>query len=110
MERAQALIQSRSARQIYQIHSSAESQGPDVVIACEGSGTVSPDDGSKEGKKPKTLLEIHVYRPHESLGGILSLLNFDRKFLSRMIKQGYKDALDHDCDKNGCLLLKPDPM
>ena len=53
--------------------------------------------------KPYKKIAVHVYHPPKSLGGIMSLLDFDRKFLASMIRKGYRDALNHDCGANGCV-------
>lgn len=56
-------------------------------------------------KSPYSKVVIHVYHPPRSLGGVLGLLNFDRKFLSQMIRKGYHDTINHDCVRNGCVLV-----
>jgi NTE family protein len=47
---------------------------------------------------------IHVYRPYESLGGLLALMNFDRRYVKEMIEKGYTDTIYHNCESNGCVL------
>jgi len=59
-----------------------------------------------KNKSPYRKVVVHVYHPPRSLGDILDLLNFDRKFLSDMIQKGYDDTLSHDCKSSGCVLLE----
>lgn len=54
---------------------------------------------------PMRRLTVHVHHPAKSLGGIVGLLNFDRKFLARMIRKGYRDTCAHDCQANGCVVI-----
>lgn len=62
---------------------------------------IKSDGGTHAKYRPVT---IHVYQPPESLGGLLSLLNFKKKFLAEMIANGYDTTLKHDCQKNGCVI------
>jgi predicted acylesterase/phospholipase RssA len=49
-------------------------------------------------------LTIHLYRPHEDLGGSLGVMNFDRDQIIALIERGYRDVADHDCVASQCLL------
>ena len=50
------------------------------------------------------VLTIHRYRPAESLGGALAILNFGLAAVREMIARGVEDATNHDCHKNGCVI------
>lgn len=54
--------------------------------------------------RPYRPLEIHSYRPAVDLGGAMGLLDFDLRFLDRLIELGYRDAVAHDCAAQGCVL------
>ncbi len=49
---------------------------------------------------------VHKYFPSESLGGLLGLLDFQRERMQRLVDLGAKDARDHDCEANGCVLAE----
>jgi NTE family protein len=49
-------------------------------------------------------LTVHRYRPKLPLGGIGGLLDFSAPRIQRLIKQGYEDAIHHDCSANECIL------
>ena len=50
-------------------------------------------------------LNVHFYRPSRYQGATLEALNFDRGRISGFIDLGYRDALNHDCGREGCCLL-----
>ncbi|HVS82132.1 MAG TPA: patatin-like phospholipase family protein [Pyrinomonadaceae bacterium] len=49
-------------------------------------------------------ITIHRYQPVDVLGGVLGILNFDARRISDLIKQGFDDAVNHDCAANKCIL------
>ena len=49
-------------------------------------------------------LTLHVYRPESDLGVGSDLLNFEIRHVERLIEQGYRDAVSHDCERAGCSL------
>jgi len=49
-------------------------------------------------------LVIHRYRPTAELGGAETFLDFSQPMIDRMIRQGYEDALSHDCRDAQCVL------
>jgi len=49
-------------------------------------------------------ITIHRYQPVDVLGGVLGILNFDAPRISDLIKQGFDDAVNHDCTANRCTL------
>jgi len=54
---------------------------------------------------PYRKLTIHRYHPHDDLGGgSLALLNFDRDQVESLIKRGFTDAVNHDCNVSHCVL------
>jgi predicted acylesterase/phospholipase RssA len=57
----------------------------------------------EEGREYR-MLTIHRYHPHDLLGGLLDMLNFDRDALAHLIDRGFRDAVDHDCRDCGCVL------
>jgi predicted acylesterase/phospholipase RssA len=46
---------------------------------------------------------IHRYSPRSLFGGVLGLLAFDSEHVSRLIEQGFQDAVTHDCVESGCI-------
>lgn len=50
---------------------------------------------------------VHRYYPGDDLSGPLGLLDFDRDRIKQLIEQGFEDAIDHDCEKEACVLLTP---
>jgi len=55
---------------------------------------------------PYRKLTIHRYHPRDDLGDDLGLMNLDRERTIRISERGYADAIEHDCERNGC--LRPD--
>ena len=53
---------------------------------------------------PYRTLTMHCYHPGDDLGGALGLINFDRDHIQWLIARGYRDALEHNCQRNNCLL------
>lgn len=53
---------------------------------------------------PYKKLTIHRYHPHDELGGILGMLDFEQQTILRLIKRGFKDAAQHDCAASHCIL------
>ena len=49
-------------------------------------------------------LTVHRHVPNEDFGGALGLLNLDRDRLKRLIDQGFRDAVGHDCEANRCII------
>jgi predicted acylesterase/phospholipase RssA len=48
-------------------------------------------------------LEIHRYRSAKHLGGIMDLFQFNMDRVKGLIKQGYQDAIDHNCEDAECI-------
>jgi NTE family protein len=57
----------------------------------------------ESGKRYRPLT-IHRYYPPRGLGGILGFLDSRESRIEDVIRQGYRDALDHDCEANGCAI------
>lgn len=56
-------------------------------------------------------LTIHRYHPNTLLGGIFGLLSFDADNVEKLIGQGYKTAVNHNCQECGCIFPSMrDPM
>ena len=49
-------------------------------------------------------LAVHRYRPTTDLGGAETFLDFSLPTIDRMMRQGYEDALSHDCRDAQCVL------
>jgi NTE family protein len=60
------------------------------------------------GKLPRALT-IHRYFPNKSLGDAFGMLNFHASAIGSMIDEGYSDALNHNCQTNGCVLAHAQP-
>ena len=54
--------------------------------------------------KPYKLLTVHNYRPWHETGQALKLLNFKLENITELIERGFKDAVEHDCVANNCVL------
>jgi hypothetical protein len=62
-----------------------------------------------QGAPPYRPLTIHRYHPHDDLGGILGMLDFDRPHIMDLIRRGFQDAVNHDCRQSGCTLDGREP-
>ena len=47
---------------------------------------------------------IHVHMPAEPMATILRYVDFGREYLQSLIRQGYFDAVSHNCKLNGCVI------
>ncbi|HEY8022169.1 MAG TPA: patatin-like phospholipase family protein [Thermoanaerobaculia bacterium] len=63
----------------------------------------------KDRAEPYRQLTIHRYHPHVLLGGPLGFLDFRRDTLKRLIEDGYRDAIAHDCAASKCVLPSSSP-
>jgi hypothetical protein len=63
----------------------------------------------KDRAEPYRRLTIHRYHPHALLGGPLGFLDFRRDTLKRLIEDGYRDAIAHDCAASKCVLPSSSP-
>jgi len=68
-----------------------------LVARRRGGETVSGPD------KVYRPLVIHRYRPQTDLGGAEAFLDFSPAVVDLMIRQGYADAVAHDCSDAGCV-------
>jgi predicted acylesterase/phospholipase RssA len=50
----------------------------------------------------RRLLTIHKHRPRKNIYGF-DLGQFHRQTIQSLIENGYEDAMNHDCSKNGCV-------
>jgi NTE family protein len=48
-------------------------------------------------------IAIHLYHPRHDCGGALGMLDFGRGRIVELAEQGYRDAVAHDCERQGCL-------
>jgi predicted acylesterase/phospholipase RssA len=56
------------------------------------------------GPKWWDLTTIHRYHPTDDLGDLTGLLDFRADRIDALIERGYRDALRHDCARDGCVL------
>ncbi len=68
--------------------------------AVEAAGKLPMPRGRREYRE----LTIHRYQPRDTLGGILSLLRFDRDRINELIEQGMTDAVHHNCLEEHCVI------
>ena len=80
----------------------AISDDPSVLRALGGIESVVR---RRQTDRPRRLLTIHRYRPETDLGLGVDLLNFEIDHIQRLIEQGYQDAVDHNCQRSGCLVV-----
>jgi len=72
----------------------------DIENAREVNAAVAAGDAGKNGAhKPLT---VHRYHPKGDLG--VGVLSFGLEGLQRLIDQGTRDAIEHDCDESQCVL------
>ena len=57
-----------------------------------------------------TPVTVHQYFPGDDVSGALGLLDFDRDRIKGLIERGFEDAVQHDCEKNQCVLFEVDPL
>lgn len=56
---------------------------------------------------PYRKLTVHRYHPRGDPGGAFRWLSFGHDHLAALIEEGYNDAIQHDCERNGCVLADP---
>ncbi|MCA1593778.1 MAG: patatin-like phospholipase family protein [Acidobacteria bacterium] len=49
-------------------------------------------------------ITIHLYRPQDTLGGVIGMLDFRRERVEALIEQGFEDTIYHDCKANRCVI------
>ena len=54
--------------------------------------------------QPRRPLVIHRYLPEGILADGAEVLNFSIDHIDSLIKQGYQDAVNHDCEASGCVV------
>lgn len=59
---------------------------------------------SREEVDQPRQLEIHRYYPRGQIGGMIGLLDFDRGRMAELIELGFREAVEHDCAKNKCVM------
>jgi predicted acylesterase/phospholipase RssA len=57
-----------------------------------------------EGRGDYRPLAVHRYRPKTDLGGAEGLVDLRQDVLEKLIAEGYRDAVQHDCREAGCVL------
>jgi NTE family protein len=57
------------------------------------------------GHRPRSqrMITIHIYHPQKDTGGALGMLDFERGRIVALAERGYRDAVEHDCKRAGCL-------
>ncbi len=56
------------------------------------------------GRQPYRKLTIHRYYPKQDVGGVAGILNFQSERLAALMALGFQDAINHDCERDGCVL------
>ncbi len=56
------------------------------------------------GEKRYRPITVHSYRPKREVGGIQGFLDFDQETIAGLMRQGYEDAVSHDCGEAQCVL------
>jgi len=72
----------------------------DIENAREVNAAVAAGDAGKDGSHQP--LTVHRYHPKGDLG--VGVLSFGLEGLQRLIEQGIRDAIEHNCDENQCVL------
>ncbi|MGH8067239.1 MAG: patatin-like phospholipase family protein [Candidatus Entotheonellia bacterium] len=52
-------------------------------------------------------LTIHLYHPHDDLGGALGVLNFDGERIRHLIERGFNDAIDYSRNSGAYEIVQP---
>lgn len=55
-------------------------------------------------------IEIHRYYPRGQIGGMIGLLDFERERMIDLIERGFREAVEHDCVKNHCVIQSVSPV
>jgi predicted acylesterase/phospholipase RssA len=80
----------------------AKTGGGGNFAAFEAIATAYPAFGADS--QPHRKLTVHRYHPHEDLGTIVGMLNFDRTQLENLMAKGYESAINHDCNESECVM------
>ncbi|MEI8154596.1 MAG: hypothetical protein WCG92_23880, partial [Hyphomicrobiales bacterium] len=83
------------------VSSFAATMRRDLEVAAKVNREI--EAGTRNGHK---RLTIHLYHPLEDTGGALGMLDFYREHVTTLMEQGYKNAVNHDCKKSGCLNVR----
>lgn len=95
----------RDCRHALSINMALEA-GADDESAAGASGQARPGLRETVRMKPGhrySPLTIHRYSPKDLLGGIFGLLAFNGDYVNKLIDQGFRDAVAHDCVASGCI-------
>jgi len=109
--RTYAIITAEQIKEDFERHR-AINRGLELLGRVAGGGRVAPteedayalgmaDRVRRRGRRARKI-ELHHYRPPGDLGGASSLLDFRESQIERFIRQGYRDAVEHDCEDLGC--------
>ena len=75
----------------------------DVRYAALQNRFVRPRRGGRKGNGLRWIT-IHRHYPRGEIGGMLGLLDFERGRMAGLIERGFREAVEHDCDKNQCVV------
>jgi predicted acylesterase/phospholipase RssA len=74
------------------------------IVAARASAVRPDDDELFKAFAKRAPIEIHRHFPHEQIGGMIGLLDFDRTRMADLVEHGFEDAVRHDCSSNGCVI------
>jgi hypothetical protein len=63
-----------------------------------------PRETLETGGRGHRPVHVHLHHPASDWGGALGMLDFQRDRVAGLIERGDNDALNHDCEKGGCVL------
>lgn len=92
-------------RSVELIHGQGNLGGPTAVFGLLRQLLRKPQEKTVDPEKLARYRQvtIHRYHPDNDLGGLLGFLRFDRPSIERVIQLGYQNAIDHNCQTEGCI-------
>lgn len=72
----------------------------DIESAREANAAIASGEAGKNGGHRPLI--VHRYHPKGDLG--VGWLSFGLDGLQRLMQQGFRDAVDHNCDENQCVI------
>ncbi len=76
----------------------------DIEIARRVNENLRLPGARTEQSRGHRRLAIHRYHPGNSADGMLGWLTFGRDHIASVIREGFADAVEHDCGACGCIL------
>jgi NTE family protein len=72
----------------------------DLKVAEQTNRSIAEGKGRPGVRK----LVVHKYFPRRALGGALRWFTFNMGQITRLIRLGYEDAVNHNCTEQGCII------